>query len=175
MTRHSLRPVWFVAGVTLGAYLVGGVTGAAVGCVAAAVGFRRPAVPAVAALGVLATTALATWFEAPLRPGIRAVGRFVADRPLAAGLGRVAGVLFLVALACAVRAERPSRMAGHIEAIARRRERWFLPAAAGVAAATVVLALVGDRTLSWVLVPLLVTAGAWTLGLVARRRVAAGR
>jgi hypothetical protein len=112
----STRAKWLTAVVLVAVgILIGGVIGGLAAVVAVAIGLWRDyRVVAAVALGALVAAALLTAFEAPATAEpADYLFDFALDRPLAAEVGRIAGIFVLVAVVLAAIRERAPSSTAH--------------------------------------------------------------
>jgi hypothetical protein len=112
----STRAKWVTAVVLVAVgVLIGGVIGGLAAAVAVAIGLWRDSrVVAAVALVALVVAGLLTAFEAPATAEpADYLFDFALDRPLAAQVGRIAGVFVLVAVVLAAICERAPSSAAH--------------------------------------------------------------
>lgn len=151
-----------IALATLG-YLLAGVGGALFAGLAALIAVYDARLVALYALVGVALTGLLAVFETPLNTG-SAVSSFVGNHPATAFVGRLAGVLFLVAVVTLSINERttpiwdaPASPVSTRPPLARwALTEWTVPLAMFALGFLVIINLAGDRLLRWLSVPCVV-------------------
>jgi hypothetical protein len=142
-------------------YLLGGRGGALIAALAAIIAAYKPRLVALYALIGLILTSVLTIIESPLGGG-GAVSSFVSQRPVAGIVGRLTGIVFLVAVVCLWTDERAIRRPARAQSRAvpwrfRLRNGWtkrFAPITVFSLGVALVLNLAGDRSLRLVTIPL---------------------
>ncbi|HEV3451687.1 MAG TPA: alpha-(1-_3)-arabinofuranosyltransferase family protein [Acidimicrobiia bacterium] len=157
-------------------YLLGGLGGALLAGLAALIAVYDARLVGLYALFGVAFMALLTVFESPLDAS-PAVSGFVGNHPAAAFVGRLAGLIFLVAIATLSFAERAGARAPSEAQLAPRPRPprawrdWAAPIGVFALGFGIVVNVAGDRSLRWLAVPCLVVvlAALATAGLGRRR------